>query len=180
MCLPVPSPVLSPGAQIAPTRRDSCLSHGSAWCCHTSARPPTFPSTPHNLPGSPCVDHPLFNSTVASRLAPPPHCAGPRQPSPGPQVTLTYPQACVSAPALALPCSASLTFFWSFIPSFLFSGLLAISPSKLHHPLLEAFLDPAGQRRLSTSHLAAYTVAAAGVFYQHGFPCILQSSRGQA
>ena len=60
------------------------------------------------------------------------------------------------SPSPCPPCSASLTFFWSFIPSFLFSGLLAISPPKLHHPPLEASLDPAGQRRLSTSHLATY------------------------
>lgn len=82
---------------------------------------------------------------------PPPHYAGPRQPSPGPQVKPTCLSGFPLVPSPSPRCSTSLTFFWSFIPSFLLPGLLAISPSKLHHLLLEAFPDSDGQRRLSTS-----------------------------
>lgn len=134
--------------------------------CHTALHgavtlplgppPSRAPLTTSRLPVS---GPPLLNPTVASRLAPssPLRWTPPALTWPTGDTHLT-PSLCLS-PSPCPPCSASLTFFWSFIPSFLFSGLLATSPSKLHHPLLEAFLGPDGQRRLSTSHLGAYTVA---------------------
>lgn len=135
-----PALSLSPGAQIAP---------GSAWCCHASARPPP-PTLPLPGPVDAASSHaPLPTSApasvthssipVASRLAPPP----PLRWTPP---ALTWPtgeappasQGSLSPPALPLAVQP-LTFFWPFIPSFLLPGLLAISPSKLHHLLPEAF-----------------------------------------
>lgn len=94
---------------------------------------------------------------------PPPHCAGPHQPSPGPQVTLTCPQACVSAPALALPVQPHdlLLVLHPLFPVLWALGhfsLQAPSPSSEGLPWPRW---PAASQHLSPSHLPSRPVPAA-------------------